>query len=155
MNRQKFLSEVINYKKIILENLDYTYLWVKISIDSILKIPGTGISYQVPSSNKEEKVRTIKSPKKGTIIFRITNRDIYYSAYVTLISLVEDFFNKIMKLLLKYDNKRIKCRIADVNLFSQISIVDFIDNDRDQLIDYFMQVQKDSLNIWIKLYQLS
>lgn len=75
------------------------------------------------------------------MINRIVNKDIYYSPYVMLISSVEDYFNKIIRLLLLYDNRRIKNTLN--NKFEKtIGIVEFIDNSKEEIRKILKELKK-------------
>lgn len=47
---------------------------------------------------------------------RIVNKDIYNRAYVMMTSSLEDYFNKIMKLLSIYDNNRVKYHMNGIKI---------------------------------------
>ena len=112
--------------------LNDTYMWVKAAREAIINLNEDKIVFEVPGTNGRP--RKVKREKPEILKNRIVNKDIYNSAYVMMISLVEDYFNKIMKLLLFYDNNRIKCTISNASMQTSIDIVDFIDNSKEEMI---------------------
>lgn len=115
--------------------LNDTYLWVNVARKSILEIPSDKLIFEVPKAKSYSSTKIINRNNGKEVINRIINRDIYYSAYVSSISQIEDYYNKLIKLLLKYDNNRIKVTLPNITMNSQISIIDFIDVNRDEMIE--------------------
>ena len=115
--------------------LNDTYLWVNMAIDAIEGLPRKELMFEVPSAKKSVRRKIVRREHTQRVIDRIIQKDIYNSAYVMIISSVEDYFNKIMRILLKYDNNRIKFVTQGVNMQSNISIVEFLDNEKEKMID--------------------
>ncbi|MCI8421872.1 MAG: hypothetical protein HFE34_06230 [Clostridia bacterium] len=114
--------------------LNDTFFWVKLAREAVEQLPDTKFEFEVPKAGMAGKMRTVARNNGQKIKNRIVNRDIYNSAFVSLVAAVEDYLSKIMIWILLCDNKRIKCTIAGVNFSKEISIVDLIDKDKDALI---------------------
>jgi len=145
MNVLELRSKLSEYKKEKQSFLNDTYLWVNMAILAINNIPGDELVFEVPSANNSEKPRSIRRVDREKLVNRIVNKDIYNSAYVMMISSVEDYYNKIMKILLKYDNNRIKYTMQGINMQSNIGIIDFLNNDKDVIIENVINQRIESL----------
>ncbi len=91
------------------------------------KLPDTRFRFKVPKAGTDDETRTVARNNGQEIKARIINRDIYNSAFVSMVAAEENYLSKIMTLLLQYDNRRIKCTIAGINFSKDVQIVDLID----------------------------
>jgi len=125
--------------------LNDTFLWVNISRKAILEIPGDKLVFEVPKAKAAYSNRTVSRKNGKEVIDRIINQDIYYSAYVSAISKIEDYLNKIIRALLKHDNRRLKVVISNVNMNTNISIIDFVDNTYENMIEKIIDERVNNL----------
>ena len=125
--------------------LNDTFLWVKLAIEAVSELPNTKFEFDVPKAGKPHSTRTVSRADAEKVKNRIINKDIYNSAFITMVASVEDYFSKIITLILKYDIKRIKCTIQGVNMANTISVVDVIDNDKETLIENIVNQRINSL----------
>ena len=110
------------------------YIWVEISRSAILKMPEDKTNFFVPkTTNYLESKEVVRNCH--TKLEKIANEDIYYSTYVYLISIMEDYFSNVMKLLLCYDNRRLKNTSSAIKFIKDISIIEFVDNPKEVLIN--------------------
>lgn len=134
-----------NYKSKKQAFLNDTYLWVNMAIEAIEDLPQEKLVFEVPSTKNSVKRKEVRRNNKEEVVNRIINKDIYNSAYVMMISAVEDYFNKIMKLLLTYDNNRIKFTMPGVNMQSSINIIDFLNNNKEEMIEHIIDQRIDNI----------
>lgn len=114
--------------------LNDTFFWVQLAREAVEQLPDTKFEFEVPKAGKTGKMRTVARNNGQKIKSRIVSKDIYNSAFVSVVAAVEDYLSKIMTWLLLCDNKRIKCTVAGVNFSKEVTVVDLIDKDRDTLI---------------------
>lgn len=145
MNILKLRTELSNYKTKKQAFLNDTYLWVNMAIEAIENLPQENLVFEVPSTKNSVKRKAIRRNNREEVINRIINKDIYNSAYVMMISAVEDYFNKIMKLLLTYDNNRIKFTMQGLNMQSNINIMDFLNNNKEEMIQQIINQRIDNI----------
>lgn len=143
MNVLKLRDIISVYKKEKQAFINDTYMWVEVARKSISNISEEDGDFNVPGTNG--KTKTIKRKDINSLKNRINNVDIYNSAYVILISNIEDYFNKIMRVLLNYDNNRIKYTIQDVSMETRIDIIDFIDKSKDEMINKIIEKRINSI----------
>lgn len=136
-------KELTGIKKEKQSFLDDTYLWVEIARNSIQEMPEDKIKFEVPNTKGNKK--KIQRTDKKNMILRMTTKDIYYSGYIMLISSIEDYLNKIMKLLLLYDNNRIKVTIPNASMQTSIDIIDFINASKDEMINDIVEQRVNNL----------
>ena len=115
------------------------------AIKAIDDLPGDELVFEVPSAKNSERQRSIRRIDREKLVNRIVNKDIYNSAYVMMISSLEDYFNKIMKALLIYDNNRIKYHMNGINMQSEINIIDFLNNSKEEMIEKIIDQKVDNL----------
>ena len=125
--------------------LNDTYLWVNMSIKAIENLPKDRLFFEVPATKKKAKRKAIIRENRDEVVNRIINKDIYNSAYVMMISSVEDYFNKMMKLLLKYDNNRIKVTLQGISMQTNISIIDFLNTEKEEMIEKIINQRIDNI----------
>lgn len=145
MNILELRTKLSNYKMEKQSFLNDTYLWVNMAIQAIDDLPGDNLVFEVPSAKNSEKPKSIKRNDREKLVNRIVNKDIYNSAYVMMISSLEDYFNKIMKLLLMYDNNRIKYHMNGINMQSEVNIIDFLNNSKEEMIEKIIDQKIDNL----------
>lgn len=143
MNVLELREKLSNFKNEKQTFINDTKMWVEIARASIYKISENDEGYSIHEING--KTRIINKEDMSILINRINNIDIYNSAYVILISNVEDYFNKIMRLLLSYDNNRIKVTIPNLSMESNIEITDFISNSKEEMINKIIEQRISSI----------
>lgn len=114
--------------------LNDTFFWVRLAKEAVEQLPDTKFEFEVPKAGKVGKMRTVARNNGEKIKKRIVSKDIYNSAFVSIVAAVEDYLTKTMTWILLCDNKRIKCTISGVNFCKEITVVDLIDKDRDTII---------------------
>lgn len=114
--------------------LNDTFFWVQLAREAVEQLPDTKFEFEVPKAGKAGEMRTVARNNGQEIKRRIVSKDIYNSAFVSVVAAVEDYLSKIMTWILLCDNKRIKCTVAGVNFSKEVTVVDLIDKDRDTLI---------------------
>ena len=140
---KKYITSIRRQKQ---SYLNETYLWVSVAITAIQSLPRDRFEFAVPKARNASKSRTIVRNNSEDLINRIVKTDIYYSAYVSLLSSVEDYFSKIARVLLRYENIRLKCTVPGIDMKKDISIVDLIDAASIQeIIDDIIDQRLDSL----------
>lgn len=122
-----------------------TYFWVQLARDSVLQLPDTRFEFEVPKTGKKGRMRKVARNDGGKIKQRIIDKDIYNSAFVSMVAAVEDYLSKVMTWILLCDNKRIKCTISGVNFVKDVSVIDLIDKDRDEVINGIIQQRVEGL----------
>lgn len=125
--------------------LNDTYLWVSVARDAIRELPGEKLIFKTPKARKASENKIISRENREKVINRIINKDIFNSAFVTVITSIEDYLNKIMKLILQFDSKRLKYTIQGVNMITNIPVVEFIDNSREDMINNIINQRLESL----------
>lgn len=93
-----------------------TYMWVELARNAISELPDTKFSFQTPKTKKPQELRTVSRSHPENVKERIVNKDIFNSAFVSIVASVEDYLSKIMAWILKTDSKRLKCTIKDVKM---------------------------------------
>lgn len=131
----EFRKKLSTYRSEKQSFLNDTYHWVTIAINAInsMEVNTDILDFEVPGTNG--KLKRVQRKDVNKMITRITSRDIYYSAYVMMISSIEDYFSKIIRLILEYDNNRLKYIVPSISMETNISVVDFIDKTKEQMID--------------------
>lgn len=122
-----------------------TYLWVELARNAIDELPDTKFTFQTPKAHKPQQFRTVSRNHPENVKNRIINKDIFNSAFVSIVASVEDYLSKIMTLVLKAEPKRLKCTIKDVKMVDTVSIIDLVDKDRDAIIDQVINQRLASL----------
>lgn len=145
MDKSELLSKSSRLKISIQSNLNNTYLWVKLAKEAVDQLPDTQFDFEVPSAKKIHRLKTVHRDDPKHLKERIVTRDIPVSAFITIVSDIEDYLSKIMKWILLTDNERIKCTIPGVNFAKEISIVDFLTVDRVDLIEEIVDQRLSSL----------
>lgn len=112
-----------------------TYMWVILARKAISDLPDTEFTFETPRTRSPQQLRTVSRRHPNDLKSRIINKDIFNSAFVSIVAAVEDYLSKIMSLILKADPQRLKCTISGVKMDEQISIIDFIDKDKDTIIE--------------------
>ncbi|NQN66939.1 hypothetical protein HPA05_00295 [Streptococcus suis] len=140
MNKTEYQREIGKLRSQAQSFLNDTYTWVTISLDAVQKtIPDEDNFFiKIPKAiNYGDKLRFKEVPRGNPQLTkdRIIRRDIINSAYVSIISAIEDFFSKALRLMLTYDSRRLKVTISQIPMSKEISIIDFLDKNREQLID--------------------
>ena len=125
--------------------LNDTHLWVNVARNAIRDLPGEKLVFQVPKAGKPLKNTMISRKNREIVVDRIVKKDIFNSAFVTIITSIEDYLNKIMKLILQFDSRRLKFTIPEVKMITNISVIEFIDNSRDDMIDKIIKQRLESL----------
>ena len=120
ISKQKFINE--------------TFLWVNLARESVKGLSDEKLEFYVPKAKSPNELKPITRNKPSEVKERILSKDIYNSAFVSLVASVEDYLYKISEWILLYDNNRIKCTIKDVNSENSISVIDLIDNEKEDLI---------------------
>ena len=126
MDKSELLSKSSRLRISKQSNLNNTYLWVKLAKEAIEQLPDTKFEFEVPSTRCFQRLKTVQRDDPKSLKERIVTRDIPVSAFVSIVSDIEDYLSKIMKWILLTDIERIKCTIPGVNFTKDISIVDFL-----------------------------
>lgn len=134
MEVQEFRDMTSSLKREKQSFLNDTFFWVQLAREAVEQLPDTKFEFEVPKAGKPGKMRTVARNNGEKIKKRIVNKDIYNSAFVSLVAALEDYLSKIMKWILLFDNNRIKCTISGVNFSKEVTVVDLIDKDKDTLI---------------------
>ena len=79
------------------------------------QLPDTKFEFEVPKAGNTGKMRTVARNDGKKLKRRVVSRDIYNSAFVSVVAAVEDYLSKIMTWILLCDNERIKCTISGVH----------------------------------------
>lgn len=145
MNVLELRNKIAEYKREKQSFLNDTYLWVNMAIQAIKDLPGEELIFDVPSAKNSEKQKSVRRADREKLVNRIVKKDIYNSAYVMMISSIEDYFNKIMKLLLYYDNNRLKFHMNGINMPTDISIIDFLNNTKEDMTDKIINHKVENL----------
>lgn len=135
MDKSELLRKSSKLKMSKQKNLNNIYLWVKLAKEAIEQLPDTKFEFEVPSTRDFQRLKTVQRDDPKSLKERIVTRDIPVSAFVSIVSDIEDYLSKIMKWILLTDIERIKCTIPGVNFTKDISIVDFLTVDRSELIE--------------------
>ena len=164
MQKQELKKSLSDLRKEKHQYLNDTVFWTKKALDAIKKMEGRDFTYEAPASGKPDRIRTISRRSNGDAIERIITRDIYYSAFVSCISSVEDFLAKVVGFLLSYDNELLKGTIPGVSFSNSSSTENMIEERTDRLFhappkkqrEYFEEVLKIYLDpdIWLKWFEL-
>lgn len=125
--------------------LNDTYLWVGVARDAIRELPGEKFVFKIPKAGKPSIDKVIHRHHREEVVKRITTRDIFNSAFVTIVASIEDYLNKVMTLILVFDSKRLKYTVQGINMITTISIVDFIDTSSEDMINIIINQRLDSL----------
>ena len=122
-----------------------TFLWVNISRKAVGDLPDTEFEFDTPKAHKPQQLRTVfrKDPQK--LKNRIINKDIFNSAFIMIVASAEDYLSKIMEYILKTDTDRLKCTISGVNMVNSISVVELIDNNKEDIIDSVIKQRLENL----------
>lgn len=122
-----------------------TYMWVELARNAISELPNTKFTFQTPKANKPQQLRTVSRNHPENVKERIVNRDIFNSAFVSIVASVEDYLSKIMISVLKAEPKRLKCTIKDVKMVDSVSVIDLVDKSKDELFDQIIDQRLASL----------
>jgi hypothetical protein len=122
-----------------------TYMWVELARNAISELPDTKFSFQTPKAKKPQELRTVSRSHPENVKERIVNKDIFNSAFVSIVASVEDYLSKIMAWILKTDSKRLKCTIKDVKMVDTVSVIDLVDNDIETIFDNIIDLRLASL----------
>lgn len=98
--------------------LNDTYMWVSKSREAIQYIKEKELVFEVPIAARPKKKRVIHRDDPIVALDRIVSRDIYFSAFVSCVSCMEDFFSKIVRMLLEFDNSKLNSTVSDVKVMS-------------------------------------
>lgn len=120
ISKQKFINE--------------TFLWVNLARESVKALSDENLEFYVPKAKSPNELKSITRNKPSEVKQRIISKDIYNSAFVSLVASVEDYLYKISEWILLYDNNRIKYTIKNANGENSISVIDLIDNEKEDLI---------------------
>lgn len=134
MEVKNFLSKASKLKIEKQSFLNDTFFWVSLAREAVEKLSDTNFEFEAPKARKPGEMRIIERKNGEKIKRRIMQKDIYNSAFVSVVAAIEDYLSKIMTWILLYDNKRIKCTISGVSFLKEIPVIDLIDNDRESLI---------------------
>lgn len=122
-----------------------TFLWVGLAREAVKKLPNTEFEFSVPKAKKPNVMRTVSRNDPQKLKERIVNKDIYYSAFTLMVAAVEDYLFNIAKFILLYDYNRIKYTAQGINSTNSISIIDLIDNNKEDLIKRIIDERLTSL----------
>lgn len=114
--------------------LNDTFFWVQLAREAVEQLPDTKFEFEVPKAGATGTMRVVARKNGQAVKKRIVSKDIYNSAFVSIVAAVEDYLSKVMTWILLCDNKRIKCTVAGINFAKEVPVVDLIDKDRDALI---------------------
>lgn len=134
MDKQELLEKASHLRIEKQSFINDTFLWAQLARDAVDKLPDSSFRIQVPSTKTRGEVKTLTRNNAAASKERIIKKDIYNSAFVYLVAAVEDYLSKIMTLVLLYDSKRIKCTIPGVSFTQQVSVVDLVDMDKDEIL---------------------
>lgn len=134
MESQELIDKVSALKNEKQSLLNDTFFWVKLAREAVEELPDTKFEFQVPTTATAGGTRTVARHNGQKVKERIINKDIYNSAFVSMVAAAEDYLSKIMTLILQYDNRRIKCTVPGINFSKEVTIVDLIDKDREIII---------------------
>ena len=136
MEKAELTKEVARLKNSKQAYLNDTYMWVTTCISSLKEMKGTELVYNVPAAKNFRKDGVVTRQDKAGIIKRIVDQDIYFSAFVSSVSCVEDFFSKVMRLSLKFDNDRLKHLTQGINSDIKYTLIEIIDfGSKDEIIN--------------------
>ena len=122
-----------------------TFLWVEISRKAVDELPNTKFEFSTPKAHNPQQLRTVARNHPEKIKSRIINKDIFNSAFVMIVACVEDYLSKIIEYILQTDSERIKCTVPGVNMVNSISVIDLIDNSKEDLIDNIIRRRIENL----------
>lgn len=145
MERQELIDKITALKTEKQSFLNDTFFWVKLAREAVEELPDTKFEFKVPTTVTASGTRTVARNNAQRVKERIINKDIYNSAFVSMVAAVEDYLSKIMRLLLLYDNKRIKCTVSGINFSKEVTIVDIIDKDREHIVRDIINQRVESL----------
>lgn len=114
--------------------LNDTFFWVKLAREAVGQLPDTRFEFEVPKAGKKSTMRMVARNNGIKVKERIINKDIYNSAFVSIVAAIEDYLSKTMTWILLCDNQRVKCTISGINFTKDISIIELINQDKDALI---------------------
>lgn len=114
--------------------LNDTFFWVQLAREAVEQLPDTRFEFEVPNTRKSGSLRTVARNNGKSNKERILTKDIVNSAFVSMVAIIEDYLSKIMTWILLCDNQRIKCTVSGVNFSKDISIIELIDNKREDII---------------------
>ena len=135
MEIAQLIKEIARLKSHKQAFLNDTYMWVTSCINSLNSIKGTELVFTVPKAKDFRKDGVVTRQDKESIIKRIVDHDIYFSAFVSSVSCVEDYFSKVIRLSLSFDNKRLKHIVQGINSEIKYNLTDIIDfESKDEII---------------------
>ena len=114
--------------------LNDTFFWVQLAREAVEQLPDTKFEFEVPKAGTQGKMRVVARNNGEKIKKRIMDRDIFNSAFISIVAAVEDYLTKIMTWILLYDNDRIKCTLPGINFAKEVSVIDIIDKDKTVII---------------------
>lgn len=148
-NKQKFLND--------------TYIWVSFCIESLKNRNFSIDEFIVPKTNKSigkikniertngryvhlekttSKYKAIKRDeyKLSKLIDSATSKDLYFATFVYIVGNIEDYFSKVVELILNYDNNRLMCTVNGINFTNNYSVIDIINSlDKQEMIKRIVQ----------------
>ena len=145
MEKQAFLDRASALKTEKQALLNDTFLWVKLAKEAVEQLPDTKFDFEVPKARKPEQTRRVQRNNAQVVKKRMLTKDIINSAFISAVAAVEDYLSKIIVDILHFDNNRIMCTISGVKFSKDVSVVDVITKDREQLIDQIVNERVHSL----------
>ena len=115
--------------------LNDTFFWAQLAKEAVGQLPDTKFKFEVPKAGSSGKMRTVSRNHPDKLKERILKKDIYNSAFVSMVAAMEDYLSKIMTWILLADHQRIKCTISGINFSKDVAITDLIDKDMNEIIE--------------------
>lgn len=134
MDIQELRDKTSHLKTVKQMFVNETFMWVNLARESVNKLPNTNFEFNVPKAKHPQIMKSISRKKPLEVKERIVTKDIYNSAFVSMVASIEDYLFKICELILSYDNNRIKYNLQQLNTSNNVSVIDLIDYNKEELI---------------------
>lgn len=137
INNQELIKKISFYKSQKQSFINDVFFWVNFSIQTIneeLKDKDI-IQFSVPKTKNSKNLRPIIRQCTHKLKERILKKDIINSGFISIVSGIEDYFSKIIEMILLFDNRRIKINIKGNESKSSIELNDVIDLTKEELIN--------------------
>ena len=133
---QKSINDVFIWSSLAIEALA-----VALEEESLL----TAKKFSVPSNTSEKQVNRTKA-QVIKIIENAKEHELYKSIFSHLVAQIEAFLNEVLVLALKFDEKKLKTRIAGIDHVKKIDVNEVIDRrSRTELIDSLIEKELTTL----------
>lgn len=145
MENQEFLDRASSLKKEKQSLLNDTFLWVNLAREAVQNLPDSKFAFEVPKAGKPNQTRTVQRNHALEVKNRMLAKDIFNSAFISMVAAIEDYLSKIMISILVHDNRRIMCTVTGVSFNKDVSVIDLITKDRSDLINQIIQERVNTL----------